>query len=147
MESIQTILVVFTKSFKVELSAGSDFVMKVFTLFAHTSVKYLSNCLQNMFLFDCLGFYVPFKNFLLYRHILTYTWHSWSLSIGGSLGCHTNNVTGHLFMIIIFQDLRHGHTCCQAFGGGAVTTCFHDLGLSRLGFEHPTFCMLDERTN
>ena len=55
MESIQIILVVSTKSFKVELSAGSDFVENVFTLFAHTFVKYLSNCLQNMFLFDCLG--------------------------------------------------------------------------------------------
>ena len=63
MESIQTILVISTKSFKVELSAGSDFVENVFTLFAHTFVKYLSNCLQNMFLFDCLGFYVPFKIF------------------------------------------------------------------------------------
>ena len=63
MESIQIILVVSTKSFKVELSAGSDFVENVFTLFAHTFVKYLSNCLQNMFLFDCLGFYVQFKIF------------------------------------------------------------------------------------
>ena len=38
MESIQIILVVSTKSFKVKLSAGSDFVENVFTLFAHTFV-------------------------------------------------------------------------------------------------------------
>ena len=28
---------------------------------------------------------------------------------------------------------------CRAFSGGAVTTCFYDLGLSRLGFELPTW--------
>ena len=27
----------------------------------------------------------------------------------------------------------------NAFGSGAVTTCFNDLGLSWLGFEHSTF--------
>ena len=26
---------------------------------------------------------------------------------------------------------RDIHTCCRAFGSGAVTTCFYDLGLSR----------------
>ena len=33
------------------------------------------------------------------------------------------------------------------FGSGAVTTCFNDLGLSRLGFEHPTFRLQVERFN
>ena len=28
---------------------------------------------------------------------------------------------------------------CRAFGSGAVTIFFYDLGLSRMGFEHPTF--------
>ena len=37
------------------------------------------------------------------------------------------------------------HTCCRAIGSGAVTTCYDDLGLSRLGFEHPAFRMLSER--
>ena len=26
------------------------------------------------------------------------------------------------------------HTCCRTFGSGAVTTCFYELGLSRMGF-------------
>ena len=39
------------------------------------------------------------------------------------------------------------HTCCQAFGSGVVTTCFYDLCLSRLGFEHPTFRIRGERCN
>ena len=34
--------------------------------------------------------------------------------------------------------------CCRAFGSGTVTSCFYDLGLLRLGFEHPTFCMPGE---
>ena len=34
------------------------------------------------------------------------------------------------------------HSCCTAFGSGAVTTIFYDLGLSRLGFENPTYHLL-----
>ena len=41
---------------------------------------------------------------------------------------------------------RDTHTYCRAFGSGAVTTCFYDLGLSRLGFEHPTSRLLSERS-
>ena len=37
-------------------------------------------------------------------------------------------------------------TLCRAFGSGAVTSCFNDLGLSQLGFEHPTFRMWGERS-
>ena len=35
----------------------------------------------------------------------------------------------------------------QAFSSGTVTTCFYDLGLSRLGFEHPTYRMRGERSH
>ena len=28
-----------------------------------------------------------------------------------------------------------------------ITTCFYDLGLSRLGFEHPTFRLRGQRSN
>ena len=31
------------------------------------------------------------------------------------------------------------YTYLRVFGSGAVTTCFYDMGLSLLGFEHPTF--------
>ena len=33
----------------------------------------------------------------------------------------------------------HPKMYCRAFGSGAVTICFYDLSLSRMGFEHPTF--------
>ena len=42
---------------------------------------------------------------------------------------------------------RDTHKLCRAFGSGAVTTCFNDLGLSRLGFEHPTIRLRGERSN
>ena len=35
----------------------------------------------------------------------------------------------------------------ERFGSGAVTACFNDLGLSQLGFEHPTFCLRGKRSN
>ena len=50
----------------------------------------------------------------------------------GSLACHTDCDT---------------HTHCQSSDSGAVTTCFYDLGLPRLGFEHPTFRLRGERSN
>ena len=39
------------------------------------------------------------------------------------------------------------NSCCRAFGSEAVTTCFCDLGLLQLGFEHPTFRMRGESSN
>ena len=39
------------------------------------------------------------------------------------------------------------HTYCRAFGSRAVTACFNDLGLSRLGFDHPTFRLRRELNN
>ena len=39
------------------------------------------------------------------------------------------------------------HTYCQAFSRRAVNTCFYDLGMSLLGFEHPTFCLGGKRFN
>ena len=60
--------------------------------------------------------------------ILTYARHLWALSSESSLECHIN--------------------CdCPAYGTGAVTTCFNELGLSLLGFEHPFFHLRNERSN
>ena len=39
------------------------------------------------------------------------------------------------------------HNFCRAFGSGAVTICFYDLGLSWLRFEHPTFRLRGEYCN
>ena len=71
--------------------------------------------------------------------ILIYARHSWPLSSEGSLACHTYHYmyTGHPF-IWLSPRTRDTHTYYRAFSSGAVTTSFNDLGLSRLGFEHPT---------
>ena len=42
---------------------------------------------------------------------------------------------------------RGTQTNYRAFSSGAVTTCFYDLGLSRRGFEHPTFRLRGQRSN
>ena len=42
---------------------------------------------------------------------------------------------------------RDTHTSCQALGSWALITCFNNLGLSRLGFEHPIFRMQSECSN
>ena len=60
--------------------------------------------------------------------------------------CHTNCDTGHPFIIHVMvtpEDPWH----CLALDNGAVTTCFHDLDPSQLGFEHPTFRMQGKRSN
>ena len=42
---------------------------------------------------------------------------------------------------------RDTHISWRAFGSSAVTICLNDLGLSRLGFKHPTFRLRGERFN
>ena len=42
---------------------------------------------------------------------------------------------------------RDTHTDCGAFRSGAFTTCFYDLGLSLLAFEHQTFRLREESSN
>ena len=39
--------------------------------------------------------------------ILPYTWHSWKLSSGGSLTCHTYTDTGQPFIMFISEDITH----------------------------------------
>ena len=59
---------------------------------------------------------------------LTCARHSWPLSNEEYLTCHTYSDSGQPFIMIISKVT---HTCCRAFGSGAVTTCFNDFALSR----------------
>ena len=79
--------------------------------------------------------------------ILTYTRHIWQLNCEGSLTCHIYCDTGHTFIYTLAPRIRDNHTYCRAFGSGAVSTCFNDLGLLRPEFEHSTFRMQGERFN
>ena len=104
------------------------------------------------FFFVCLALNVPLENLSLIRRHLHYGrkglqilillyWHSWPLSSEGSWACHT-------YCLLWWSPKTcDTHTSSGAFSSGAITTCFSDLGLSRLGFEHPAFRMRDERPN
>ena len=78
--------------------------------------------------------------------ILTYAWHSWPLRSEGSLTCHTYCDTGHSFIMVISEEPWHSHILPSVWQWN-VTTCFYYLGLSRLGFEHPTFRKRGKRSN
>ena len=69
------------------------------------------------------------------------TRHSWPLSSESFLACHSYCDTRHPFFMVISED-----SYCGAFNSGAVTTFSDELGLSRLGFEHPIFRMRGERS-
>ena len=53
---------------------------------------------------------------------------------------------GHPFNMTISEN-PWTHTHIRTFGIGAVTTCFNDLGLLRLGFKHSLFCSRGELSN
>ena len=105
----------------------------------------LLNCnhIQVMLMFDCMEFFRPAREF--FTHLKTSPlpvkgckfWrlprHLWPLCNEGSLSCQIYCDKGHPFLMAI---LRNTHTYCRAFGSGAVITCYNELGLSRLGFEH-----------
>ena len=67
------------------------------------------------------------------------------LSNNGSLWCHIYCDMDHPFMVVS-EDPSNSHFC-WAFGSGAVTTCFKDLGVSQPEFEHLIFHMRGERSN
>ena len=53
----------------------------------------------------------------------------------------------HSPFIIVISENRDTHTYCRAFDTAAVSTCFYDLGLSLLKFEHQIFRLRGERSN
>ena len=47
----------------------------------------------------------------------------------------------------VFITRHDTHNYCRVFSSWAVTSCFYDLGLSRLGLKHPTFHLRGKRSN
>ena len=78
-------------------------------------------------------------------HILTYARHSWQLDSEGSLAYQTYCDTRKPFIKVIYE--YPWHTYCRTFSCGAVTTCFYDSGLSRLGFEYSIFRLRGESSH
>ena len=107
-------------------------------------------------LFVCLRLFVPLENFSpIWRHhlageglqILSYSRHSWPLSSEGSLACHIYCDTGHPFLMVISKEPVTLEPIAERLTVELSLPFFYDIGLSRLRFEHPTFCMRDERSN
>ena len=102
----------------------------------------------------CFGFIVPLEIFPLTRWNQPYRWKAANFDLCSALGSecfveyHTYMYrnTGHQWHLISWhRDTRDTHTYCRALSSGAVTTCFYDLGLSGLRFEHPTFRLRGQR--
>ena len=105
-------------------------------------------------LFVCLWVFVPLENFslVLRRHHCRWRAANFDLCSAliaieqwGSLACHTYCDTGHPFIMVISEDPWHNY--CRTFSSETVTICFYDLGVSRLGFEHPTFHLQSKRSS
>ena len=105
-------------------------------------------------LFVCL-FVVPLQNFSLIWRRHHYRWRAANFELCSAIMVFKQwrffSVThllwqgpGHPF--IMASPTRDTQNTCRAFGSGALTTCFNDLGLSRNGFEHPNFRLRGERS-
>lgn len=93
--------------------------------------KYI--CIYNMFLFDCLFvIFRPSNDFFVISEglqILTSDRRLRPLSNEGSLACLACSCFDTSVNKVVSEKLCH--TYCRAFGIGAVTTYFNDLGLSQ----------------
>ena len=78
--------------------------------------------------------------------IFSFARHSWPLSSEGSIACLTYCDTGHSFLMVISEDPWHSHLLPSVWQWGCHYLFFFDLGLSRLGFEHPIFRLRGERS-
>ena len=139
-----------------------------FEKYLHTAMRYwvwvhgfcngpeLCHFLLYVCFFLCVWFFVPLDNSLLIRRHHHYRWRvaifftyardSWPLTSECSLACHTycdaaSVYNGHL------RESMTPTPIAKRFSRGAAMTCFYDLGLSRLGFEYPTFRLRGERSN
>ena len=60
--------------------------------------------------------------------------------------CHTYCHTGHSFIMFISEDAWHLYSLLSVWQW-SCHYLFYDLGLSRLGIEHPTFPLRGKRSN
>ena len=73
--------------------------------------------------------------------------HSWPLSkLYGSFKRVSPTVTRGICLQWSSPRTSDTHNYCRVFGSGAITTCFYDSDLLRLGFEHPTFRLKGEHS-
>ena len=105
-------------------------------------------------LFVCLEFIVPLENFSLIWRRHHYQWRAANVDPCSTLMANEQweffsvpYLLWHGASVYIGHPrIRDTHIYCRAFNSAAVTTCFYDLGLSRLGFGHPTLRLRDQRS-
>ena len=86
-------------------------------------------------------------NWSIYEIIIVYVNMQHNIMFTWGLFMSACNIVMFTCDLFVSSPRTHGtHTYCWAFDSGAVTTCFNDLGLSRLGFEHPTFRLRGEHS-
>ena len=109
-----------------------------FSWSTHTVQTHALLCLKN-----CFVFFLPTRHFLTHKE--TSPLPMKGFTFWPILGIH-----GHWAVRVLerakpavtrvnrlkWSLARTSETCCRTFGSGAVTACFNDLGLSRLGIEH-----------
>ena len=102
-------------------------------------------------LFVCLGFFVPLENFSLIWRRHHYRWRvanfglRWALMAIEQWGFFS---VAHLLWhgASVYKCHLRGRVTLTPIDSAALTTCFYDLGLSRLGFEPQTFRLRGERS-
>ena len=123
--------------------------VEVVTIFRAASLSYLFVCLY--------GVYSPTREFFFHMETSP-------LPVKGCIFWPMLGTNGHWAVRVpwhatptVTQDIRFihwwsppthdTHTYSRVLGSGAVTSCFKDVGLLQLGFEHPTFCLWGECFN
>ena len=94
-------------------------------------------------LFVCLGFIVPLENCspIWRRHHCR--WRAANFDLCSTLmAIEQWGFFSVQHLLVISEDPLHSHLLTRA-----VTTCLYDSGMSRLGCEHPTFRLRDQRSN
>ena len=105
----------------------------------------------NIYLIVSVGFCVPLENFSLVWQRHNCRWRAANSYLCSALMAIEQwgffSEPSLLWHRISVYNVHLRGPVNLTFSSGAVTTCFCDLGLSQLVFEHPTFRMLDERSN
>ena len=106
-----------------------------------------SDCMRQHW-FVCLGFFVPLENFLLIWRRHHYRWRTASSALLAIEQWGLFSVQ-HLqwYMASVYNGHLRGHVTLTPIAERLAVELSCELGLSRRGFKHPTFCLRGERSN
>ena len=108
---------------------------QIISLLKFNNNSFVLSAMQTSFCHKTICYFVLGFFFVTWRHTWRHIHYWWRAS-----KCYLYSA----LMAIEQWGFLSVPTCYDSV---AVTTCFYDLGLSRLGFGHPTFRMQGERSN